>query len=221
MGKRKQTVPRCGNESEQDGMKEYSVYSEFDPAKHKEKYIHYLEVVIDEDGKVHYAVPSHQEFLIRHACEKLKKTREELLEMCEKEYLLDVNMWLCKITNSISVWTTYMEYYDINIKQRETIAMLIGHGLYEGVIPRGEKNRETVRNSMREGKEPYLIEVVETFRKTVICWAEDNYEAQEIAEELCNRGDIDVERNGFDGRETICKGKAPVSETDRYDNYGW
>ena len=41
----------------------YNVHSEFDLKKHKEKFINYLEVVIEPNGKIHYAVPSHQLFL--------------------------------------------------------------------------------------------------------------------------------------------------------------
>lgn len=38
----------------------YTVYSEFDIEHHKKTFIHYLEVVIDGNGKIMYAVPSHQ-----------------------------------------------------------------------------------------------------------------------------------------------------------------
>ena len=48
---------------------EYNLQSEFDAEKHKEKYVNYLEVVIDENGTVMYAVPSHQEKVIEIACE--------------------------------------------------------------------------------------------------------------------------------------------------------
>ena len=61
---------------------EYNVYSDFDIEKHKKTYIHYLEVVIDENGKIMYAVPSHQEKLITLACKRLNITREELNSMC-------------------------------------------------------------------------------------------------------------------------------------------
>lgn len=47
-------------------MEEYNLYCKFDIQKHKETYKNYLEVIIDEEGSIHYAVPSHQEFLIRN-----------------------------------------------------------------------------------------------------------------------------------------------------------
>lgn len=49
---------------------EYDIYCPFDAEKHKAKYINYLEILILENGKVVYAVPSHQEKAIALACEK-------------------------------------------------------------------------------------------------------------------------------------------------------
>ena len=43
----------------------YDLHSPFDLQKHMETYINYLEVVIFPDGHIEYAVPSHQEKLIR------------------------------------------------------------------------------------------------------------------------------------------------------------
>ena len=40
----------------------------FDYKTHKENFFYYLEVVILEDGKIVYAVPSHQEKLIELYC---------------------------------------------------------------------------------------------------------------------------------------------------------
>ena len=49
---------------------EYSIYSPFDPDKHKETYKNYLEVLSLEDGSVVYAIPSHQENAIALARER-------------------------------------------------------------------------------------------------------------------------------------------------------
>ena len=35
----------------------YSIYSEFDIEQHKKKYVNYLEVLIEQDGRIVYAVP--------------------------------------------------------------------------------------------------------------------------------------------------------------------
>ena len=67
----------------------YDLHSDFDIQKHKENFINYLEVVIHPDGSVHYAVPSHQEYLIRYICEHRNITREELEAKCPREYYCD------------------------------------------------------------------------------------------------------------------------------------
>lgn len=72
----------------------YAVYSNFDAEQRKKTFIHYLEVVIDENGNIMYAVPSHQEKLISLACEKLNVTRGELNAMCPQEYYCDFTTWL-------------------------------------------------------------------------------------------------------------------------------
>lgn len=118
---------------------EYSVYSPFDIKKHKETYINYLEVLILEDGTIEYAVPSHQEKALEIACKKLNKTKQEIEDMCPREYYCDFLTWLLGITGSISVWGTSAEYFivykTINKKQIATLKRLKKHGLYKGNIP--------------------------------------------------------------------------------------
>ena len=63
----------------------YDLYSEFDIEQHKKKYINYLEVLIEENGHVIYAVPSHQELAIKMACNALNLTRKQLDELCPPE----------------------------------------------------------------------------------------------------------------------------------------
>ena len=120
-------------------LEEYSVYSSFDIKKHKETYINYLEVLILEDGTVEYAVPSHQEKALEIACKKLNKTKQEIEDMCPREYYCDFLTWLLGITGSISVWGTSAEYFivykTINKKQIAMLKKLKKHGLYKGDIP--------------------------------------------------------------------------------------
>ena len=120
-------------------LEEYSVYSPFDIKKHKETYINYLEVLILEDGTIEYAVPSHQEKALEIACKKLNKTKQEIEDMCPREYYCDYLTWLLGITGSISVWGTSDEYFivykTINKKQIATLKKLKKHGLYKGDIP--------------------------------------------------------------------------------------
>lgn len=111
---------------------EYSVYSDFDMEQHKKTFTNYLEVVIDENGKIMYAVPSHQEKLIKLACEKLNVTREELNAMCQKEYYLDFMTWLCKVSGACAVWNNHIEKYKLTERQMQSLEALKDNGLYHG-----------------------------------------------------------------------------------------
>ena len=112
----------------------YSIYCNFDINKHKETYTDYLEVIIDQNGKVMYAIPSHQEKLIQMACSKLNCTRQELNDMCPKEYYCDFITWLCKITHAVSVWNNFYIAYSLNQKQRKKLLQLKEAGIFWGVV---------------------------------------------------------------------------------------
>ena len=113
----------------------YGLHSEFDIEKHKATFVDYLEVVIDADGKVMYAVPSHQEKLIALACQKLGITRDELNAKCPREYYFDFLKWLCFTTGAMSVWNDFCEYGNPSVKQIGILRKLKMAGLYKGVIP--------------------------------------------------------------------------------------
>lgn len=113
---------------------EYSVYSDFDMEQHKKAFINYLEVVIDENGKIMYAVPSHQEKLIRLACKKLNVTRDELNAMCPEEYYFDFVKWLCKASGACAVWNNHIEKYELTERQIKALKELKDNGLYHGEI---------------------------------------------------------------------------------------
>lgn len=113
---------------------EYSVYSDFDMEQHKKTFINYLEVVIDENGKIMYAVPSHQEKLIKLACKKLNVTRDELNAMFQEECYFDFVKWLCKVSGACAAWNTYLESYKFTERQIETLKALKDNGLYQGEI---------------------------------------------------------------------------------------
>ena len=113
--------------------KECNIYSEFNINKHKETYINYLEVIIDAEGTVYYAVPSHQEFLINYICKRDNLTRNELDDLCPREYYFDFMTWLCKISKCISVWNNF--YFGIaNEKQKLKLKELSENKLYTGNI---------------------------------------------------------------------------------------
>lgn len=117
----------------------YSIHSRFEVEKHKKTYINYLEVIIDENGVVEYAIPSHQEKLVSDACKRLGVTRQKLYEMCPKEYYLDFMSWLCKITGCCSVWNEFVIGYEFSDKQIETLRLLKANEVYKGEIPKATK----------------------------------------------------------------------------------
>jgi len=115
----------------------YDLYSQFDIEQHKKHYVNYLEIVIFPDGHVEYAVPSHQEKLIAVCCEKLRISRDELNEMCPKEYYFDFLVWLCNISECVSVWNEFIRKPDnipMTHAQISTLRKLKSEGLYNGEI---------------------------------------------------------------------------------------
>jgi hypothetical protein len=114
----------------------YDLHSNFDLIKHKETYINYLEVIIMADGKVGYAVPSHQRKLEEVACLQKGISREELMRLCPKDMYLDYNSWLHEITGCISVWT---DFYlgNPNEYQLDKLEELKNSGVYLGSLEPG------------------------------------------------------------------------------------
>lgn len=112
----------------------YDVYSEFDLESHKKKFKHYLEVVIDADGTVMYAVPSHQEKSISIACHKLQVTRDELMNMCPREYYADFAFWLSKVADIMLVWTENYICANPTQMQKNMLRLLKHNGIYEGPL---------------------------------------------------------------------------------------
>lgn len=115
----------------------YSIHSEFDIQKHKETYTNYLEVIIHPNGKIEYAIPSHQYKLEMIASSERNVSIKEIRDMCPECYYCDYNIWLCSITGCILVWTNYLQYYKVTRTQSNTLRKLKIAGLYNYQIPRG------------------------------------------------------------------------------------
>lgn len=113
----------------------YDLHSEFDAEKHKETYVHYLEIVIDRNGRISYAIPSHQEKMIEVACERLGLSRQELHDLCPKEYYWDFMKWLSMKSGLMAVWEGHYEVHEPTKKQIATLRNLKMSGLYKGEIP--------------------------------------------------------------------------------------
>lgn len=121
----------------------YDVYCEFDMEKHKETYINYLEVIITQDGVVHYAVPSHQEYMIMLAMMQNNWTRDQLKKEAHIFGAFDNFMvWLSMITDSVSVWTDLLAFYQLNPLQYATLKQLSEAGLFKGRVPSRPMNWE-------------------------------------------------------------------------------
>lgn len=113
----------------------YNLHCPFDIDKHKRNYVHYLEVVIKEDGTIEYAVPSHQHKLLEVASRRLGVPKQKIVEDCPKSMYADYTVYLCRISKCISVWENFIIYDEINEKQIASLMLLRFHGLYCGNIP--------------------------------------------------------------------------------------
>lgn len=120
----------------------YSIYSPFDINRHKQTYTDYLEIIIDEDGKIEYAVPSHNEKLSSIACKKLKITKTQLYDMCPEAYYFDYMRWLVMTTHCCAVWNTFAICHEPTRAQITTLRQLKMGGLYKGTIPKGWNENE-------------------------------------------------------------------------------
>lgn len=105
--------------------------------RHKQAKWLELELVIGPEGDVHYAIPSHQEFLIRKACEVKHCTRDELADMCPEEYWGDYMRWLNLVTGGyIPVWPIGVLDIPVTKAQSAALKALKLNGLYRGTLPK-------------------------------------------------------------------------------------
>lgn len=117
----------------------YGLRSEFNIDDHNKTFFNYFEAVIDREGKVYYAVPSHQEKVIEMVCDELFITRDELSDMCPKEYYFDFLRWMLSLTGLVAVWTDFfmdaggINGVRINDKQKEMLKELKDNGIYNGL----------------------------------------------------------------------------------------
>ena len=108
---------------------EYNLYSDFDIEKHAKTFPHYLEAIIFPNGRIEYAIPSHQEKLISIAIRKKGITRQEYLDSVPKEYYLDFLYFLLQDTGCVSVWNCGYAAAEITKEQKETLKLLADKSL--------------------------------------------------------------------------------------------
>ena len=116
--------------------KSYGIYSKFDVKQHKETFINNLEVIIYPDGLIEYAIPSHQEKLIKIACSMFGWSRDQLNKECPEEYYFDFLTWLCNITGCVSVWNNYIMTGNESMteEQIKSLEMLKAENVYFGTL---------------------------------------------------------------------------------------
>lgn len=107
-------------------LQDETIHGSFDIEKHKKVFIEYLECVITEDGVIHYAVPSHGEFLIKLEMEKRSMTRDEFMELAIR------NLWapedLALDMHAIMTWSGRI-FGKPNEAQEKTLQFLRDHGV--------------------------------------------------------------------------------------------
>lgn len=103
----------------------YDVYSKFDLEKHKKAFINYFETVILPTGEVQYAVPSHQEKLLKLAFPGV--SRELIWELIPND--ADVLKFLLDKTKCISCWADFHIGESHTPEQEAMLQLLIKEGL--------------------------------------------------------------------------------------------
>lgn len=114
-------------------LQELTLSLPFDIKRHEKVFTNYFEAIMYSDGYIEYAVPSHQEKLIKILCDKWHKTRDELTDMVPREYYCDMVTWLCQETGCLSLWNKF--YIGVpNPKQIIRLKQLKLHKIYTGKI---------------------------------------------------------------------------------------
>lgn len=113
------------------------LHSAFDIETHKATFIDYLEVVIDEHGTIHYAVPSHQMKVTEIGMKKYNISRNDLREMIVGKcggsiFYVDLEA-MCNVCGCVAVWNDY-HIGRSNKDQRQALIHLRKAGLYRGAI---------------------------------------------------------------------------------------
>lgn len=111
------------------------MYSTFDIEQHKTHYIDYLEVLIDWTGKISYAIPSHQEAMIREACERFGISRQILESLTPHSYYGDWMRWLSYMSGTIAVYADGYQGEILTTPQGLALSKLKSEGLYFGDCP--------------------------------------------------------------------------------------
>lgn len=122
-------------------LNEYDLYNKpFSIERHKQVPFAEMEVMISPDGEISYAVPSHQEFLIRKAMDANGWSRDELMDTCPPKYYADFMQWLIDVSGGfIPVWEEGITHHTVTKQQAIALKKLKLAGLYHGALPSAEQ----------------------------------------------------------------------------------
>lgn len=108
------------------------LHSPFGIETHKSEFVDYLEVCIDRDGVIHYAVPSHQQWLLKKFMDERHLHRErEARDVIPLD--VDIFDYLCDKTECIAVWNSFLRGRP-NSRQCDMLRKLKSEGLYSSEI---------------------------------------------------------------------------------------
>lgn len=128
------------------------LHSPFDVKIHKEVFTNYLEVCIEQDGTVHYAIPSHMEFLQTYLFMKENPNKKYMIAngRAPREWVLErPNGEVCSSGCPAAVdWSGFL--------LEKTGLMIVTNGYWNAFHPT-EKQLETLTNIYSElGIESYI-----------------------------------------------------------------
>lgn len=136
------------------------LHEQFSIETHKKTFVSYLEVIMDENGEIFYAVPSHQHKLCEIYMNKVgisdyEKARKEIVEAAWTASL-DMCEYLCAKTGCIAVW--FQGYRgEPNQTQLNKLKTLRLSGVYMGPVHdiniEKRKELEKFMKQMHEGND--------------------------------------------------------------------
>lgn len=139
------------------------LHSEFNIETHKNTFINYLEVIIDDEGKIMYAVPSHTEKLIELYMEKYKVNRSDIVKHILIESIgLDTSSWLCEKLHCICVWDDryYGKPNQIQLNKLKTLRLSgVYHGPTHDIYEEEQKKLKAIMDEFKEIANNYNKEV--------------------------------------------------------------
>jgi hypothetical protein len=142
------------------------LHSPFNIVTHKNTFVNYLEVVIDDKGEITYAVPSHMERLIEIYMERYNVTRKEITNKLiydpPWEYGLDMALYLCDKLNCICVWFDGYKGKPnkIQLNKLKTLRLSgVYHGPTSDIYEEEQKRMKIIANELKEFAKNYNEEV--------------------------------------------------------------